>query len=181
MSVAKSYARALYETAKAANTPVEPIENELKLFAEAVEGQRDASIALIAPVTTAREKMAIVESISQKMGLSELTRRFLSVVARKERIAVILAMKDALTEVRLAAEGGVSGKLVSAQPQSSADVEALAAAFGKKLGKKVAFRLETDPALLAGVKVTVSGVTYDATLRSQLQRLRDQVAAGVTH
>ena len=34
--------------------------------------------------------------------------------------------------------------------------------------------------ILAGMKVTVNGVTYDGTLRSQLQKLRDQVAMGVT-
>ena len=55
------------------------------------------------------------------------------------------------------------------------DVEALAKAFGKKLNKRVAFHVSTDPSLLAGMKVTVNGVTYDGTLRSQLQKLRDQI------
>jgi F-type H+-transporting ATPase subunit delta len=181
MSVAKSYAKAFFETAKSTNVPVEPLEQELKQFVDAVEGLRDVSVALVAPVTSAREKVAVVEAITQKMGLSELTARFLALVARKERLGVIREILDAFVEVRLVAEGGVSGELVAAQPQSGADVDALSSAFSKKLGKKVAFRLETDPTLLAGVKVTVGGVTYDATLRSQLQRLRDQVAAGVEH
>ena len=181
MSVARSYAKAIFETAKAENVPVEPIEKELELFANGIAGSREAHIALFGPVTTAKEKMAATEAISQKMGLSDLARRFLSLLARKQRLDQVAAIQDALTEVRLVAEGGVSGKLVSAEPLSASDVESLAGAFGKKLGKKIAFRAEADPALLAGVKVTVSGVTYDGTLRSQLQRLRDQVATGVSH
>jgi F-type H+-transporting ATPase subunit delta len=154
---------------------------ELAQFADGVEATREASIALFGPVTTAKEKMAVSEAISQKMGLSDLARRFLSLLARKERLALIREIHDSLREVRLLAEGGVSGTVVSAEPLSVSDVEQLASAFGKKLGKRVAFRAESDPTLLAGVKVTVNGVTYDGTLRSQLQRLRDQVATGISH
>lgn len=181
MSVAKSYAKALFETAKETGQSVETVENELNAFSSAVEQGRDVRIALQGPVTTAKEKMQAVEAVAQKMGLGELTRRFLLLLAKKERLALLSGICLALSEVRLAAGGGVSGKLVSAEPMSAADKDSLAAAFSKKLGKKVDFRFEEDPTLLAGVKVTVSGVTYDGTLRSQLQRLRDQVAAGASH
>jgi F0F1-type ATP synthase delta subunit len=49
------------------------------------------------------------------------------------------------------------------------------------LGRKVAFRVSTDPSLLAGVRVTVSGVTYDGTLKAQLEQLKDKISmASVT-
>lgn len=180
MSVAKSYAKALYETARSANQPAEPIERELEQFEKALKGSREASIALVGPLTTAKEKIALTEAIGQKLGVSELAQRFLSLLARKERLGILGKIHDALREVRLLAEGGISGRLYSAEPMAAGDAEGLASAFSKKLGRKVAFRVETDPALLAGVKVTVNGVTYDGTLRSQLQRLRDQVSAGVS-
>jgi F-type H+-transporting ATPase subunit delta len=179
MSVAKSYAKAFYETAREAGQAGEPLERELEQFIAMIDQSRDAEIALFGPVTSSKEKVLLVETIGRKMALSESTIRFLTLLARKERLPILSKIHDALSEVRLAAEGGVSGKLVSAEPMSASDVEGLAAAFGKKLNKKVAFRISSDPALLAGMKVTVNGVTYDGTLRSQLQRLRDQVAAGV--
>jgi F-type H+-transporting ATPase subunit delta len=88
------------------------------------------------------------------------------------------AILESYNSVRLLAEGGVPGRLVAAEPVSDQDVQGLAQAFSKKLGKKVAFQVSTDPSLLAGMKVTVNGVTYDGTLRSQLQRLRDRLVAG---
>jgi F-type H+-transporting ATPase subunit delta len=82
--------------------------------------------------------------------------------------------------VRLASEGGILGQVISAEPMDQKDVESLAQSFSKKLGKRVTFKVSVDAALLAGMKVIVSGVTYDGTLQSQLQKLRDQVAAGAT-
>jgi F-type H+-transporting ATPase subunit delta len=87
-------------------------------------------------------------------------------------------IRNAYRSVRLEAEGGVSGRLVSADPLSESDIKGLADAFQRKLGKPVAFRVSTDPSLLAGMKVIVNGVTYDGTLKSQLQQLRDLVVAG---
>jgi F-type H+-transporting ATPase subunit delta len=85
-------------------------------------------------------------------------------------------VRDTFSEVRLNAEGGVTGKLVSAEPMTDADVQSLSAAFTRKLGRKVAFRVSTDPGLLAGVRVTVNGVTYDGTLKAQLEQLRDKIS-----
>jgi F0F1-type ATP synthase delta subunit len=62
---------------------------------------------------------------------------------------------------------------------AEADIDTLTKAFSQKLGKKVAFRVAIDPSLLAGMKVTVNGVTYDGTLRSQIHKLRDHLAAGL--
>jgi hypothetical protein len=53
---------------------------------------------------------------------------------------------------------------------------ALSVAFGARIGRKVSFETHEDPSLLAGVKVTVGGVTYDGTMRSQLSRLRETLS-----
>ncbi len=89
-------------------------------------------------------------------------------------------MREAFHVIRLAAEGGVAGRLEVAEVISEADVSQLAKAFSEKFGKKVAFRVSQDPSLLAGIKVTVNGVTYDGTLRAQIQKLRDRVADGLS-
>lgn len=93
-------------------------------------------------------------------------------------MGLLARVRDELATTRLAAQGGIRGSLVAAEAMNPEDIQSLAKAFGKKLGKAVAFQVSTDPALLAGVKVTVNGVTYDGTLRVQLQRLRDGMVLG---
>jgi F-type H+-transporting ATPase subunit delta len=181
MSVANAYAKALFQAAvdgKADARKLDEIEQQLEAVVSAINSTPAARIALLGPVTTVREKVAVLGEIGKKVGAGELFGRFLQLMARKQRLPILHEVRDAFRAVRLHAEGGVVGSLVAADAVGGADVEGLAQAFGRKLGKRVAFRVSTDASLLAGMKVTVNGVTYDGTLRSQLQRLRDRLLAG---
>ena len=83
-------------------------------------------------------------------------------------------LANGFSRVRIESSGGELGVLESSDPLSDADVQQLAEAFTRRLGRKVVFEKKTRPGLLAGVKVTVGGTTYDGTLRAQLNRLRDK-------
>lgn len=186
MSVATSYAKALYATAAEGRTPAEVaqvcdrIEIQLEATYQAIESLPQARVALFGPVMTAKEKAQVVSALAEKGGTDKLVSQFLNLLAMKGRLNLLPEVRLEFRTVRLRAEGGIPGALASAEPMSQSDVEALANAFSKKFGKKVVFSVSVDPSLLAGVKVTVNGVTYDGTLRSQLQQLRDKVLVGAT-
>ena len=183
MSVAKSYAKALYETAIAQTNGhsqgLAKLDEQLESFSKLLASSKDLHTALCGPIATAKEKTAIVEALAKKGGIGETLTRFLVLLANRDRLAALDEIVEAFSNVRVQSEGGVIGELVVADPPESLgaqDVDSLTRAFTKKLGKKVHFRVSSDPQLLAGMKVTLGGVTYDGTLRSQLQRLRDQVS-----
>lgn len=181
MSVANAYAKALYQAAtesKGAQS-VTDLETQLAKFLEVVNSSKEAQTVLLGPIVTPSEKILVIQEISKKMGLSHIVTEFLALLARKGRLRLLSGVREAFRDVRLEAEGGVVGRLVAADPINESDVQGLAQAFSRKLGKRVEFNVSTDPALLAGMKVTVNGVTYDGTLRSQIQRLRDQFAHGI--
>ena len=183
MSVATSYAKALYEAAqewKPQAPDSESLEKNMDVLQEVLSASKEMRVALLGPITTGREKASLVEDLCKRLGMSPLFIRFAVLLAKKRRLEFLSNIRDAFSTIRLNAEGSLAGRLVSAEQMSESDTDVLAKAFGKKLGKKVAFRVSIDPSLLAGMKVTVNGVTYDGTLRSQLQKLRDGFAAGIS-
>lgn len=183
MSVAKSYARALYETLqehKADARTVDALEAQLEAFADSVGKSREAKMALYGPITSSKEKVSLVQSLSKAMSITGVLSQFLELLARKGRLVLLPELCTVFHEVRLAAEGGMLGQVVSAEPMDAKAVESLAQSFSKKLGKRVAFKVSIDASLLAGMKVVVNGVTYDGTLRAQLQKLKEKVSLGVT-
>src|SRR4051794_1543203 len=116
MSVARAYARALYEAARDAKMPAAEIERmdfQLAEIARAILGSKDFRAALAAPGIPAKDKAALVEQVAQRSGAAPLVGNFLSLLARRERLGVISEIRDAFSEVRLEAEGGVVGEVVS--------------------------------------------------------------------
>ncbi len=183
MSLARSYAQALLETAQEKKLPaaeLDQLERELECAAGLLVSSRDLRLALTGPTTTSKEKADLLAALASKAGYSKLVSNFLHLLARKERVGQLGAIHEAFGAARLEAEGGVMGRVVSAESLAAADLDELCQSFTKKLGRKVSFRASTDPELLAGLKVTVNGVTYDGSLRSQLNRLRDRFVAGAS-
>ena len=185
MSVTHVYAKALYQAAVDGRNTNEitqvcnELDTQLSELIVLIHSSKDLEIALQAPITTSKEKARVMKSLAAKLGYGRLMTDFLVLLANKGRLVFLSAIRDQFSIVRLKAEGGVSGVLTAAETVSQADIDLLAKSFSKKLGKKVAFQVKTDASLLAGIKVTVNGVTYDGTLRSQLLRLRDQFLIGI--
>jgi F-type H+-transporting ATPase subunit delta len=178
MSVAKTYAQALYEAsadAKTSAADLDQIEAQLDRVIELLSTSQEARTALVSPVISGKQRAAAIEELGRKLGFVPLLIHFLGLLARKGRMGVLADVREAFASARLGAEGGVFGRLVSAEAMTAEDSQSLSQSFSKKLGKKVQFRASVDPTLLAGVKVTVNGVTYDGTLRAQLDRLRDSL------
>jgi F-type H+-transporting ATPase subunit delta len=182
MSVAHSYAKALLEAATENQLSVEDLsqmESQLGDLLKSFQSSRDVRVALLSPLTSSREKQLILTDIGQKQNFSPILSQFVALLSRKGRLGILSEIRDAFFAVRLAFEGVLAGCLVVAEPMSEADIVSLSKAFSQRFGKKVAFRVTIDPALLAGMKVTVNGVTYDGSLRSQIQKLRNQLVSGI--
>jgi F-type H+-transporting ATPase subunit delta len=185
MSVSHSYANALYEAfldspESKESTGAKKIEDQLNSFLSALQVSRETRVALISPLTTLKEKEQLVQEISKKAKMSEIVTQFLRLLTKKGRLEILAEIVNSYRTIRLVREGGVPGFLTVAEPMTESDIEMISKVLGKKLGKKVTFQVSTDPSLLAGLKVTVSGVTYDGTLRSQLQNIRDHFVTGIS-
>ena len=169
MSVARVYAKALYQAAVEQKEPVAKLEPALDVILQAIDGSRELKAALYSPITSSQEKTAIVEALGKVAGLSALMTRYLALLARKVRLSALPEIREAFAEVRLSAQGGMMGELTSAEELSAANINELSAAFSKKTGKRVEFKSFSGSGTLAGMKVTVGGVTYDGSLQSPVQ------------
>jgi F-type H+-transporting ATPase subunit delta len=181
MSLARSYAKAWVETLqdrKEAESAIEAAYLELSTLAAAVQQSRSAQVALGSPATSSQEKADLVDALSKGLKLSPSSAQLLRLLARKDRLGVLAEIVEAIDEVRLEARGGVKGLVESPDPLSDKDLDDLAGAFGKKIGKPVRFKWRHVPSLLAGLRVTIQGTTYDGSLSAQLERVRERLVYG---
>ncbi len=178
MSLANTYAKALYEASvelRLDASAQDQVAQDLFELGEMIQSSDSLKRVLFGPVTSTREKSSVVSSLATRCGFHSLTTHFLLLLAQKERLAFLVPMSEALLEVKTLAKGGVLGRLVSAEKMGAADVRELELAFTQKMGKTVVLTQKTDSSLLAGIQVTLQGVTYDGSLKTQLKKLRDDV------
>ena len=101
----------------------------------------------------------------------------LRLLLKKDRVENLPVVSEEARAVSEARQGVVRGKVTTAHSISSQEVEQLARAVGKVMGKQVILDRQVDPSLIGGVKVAVGGTLLDGSVRAQLNRVREQLKA----
>ena len=176
--VGRVYAEALVELAQK-NDALDEAADECQQLSALLGEQPRLQTLLSNPAITSAERVELVGRVFSGK-LSDTLFRFLSVMARKDRLdelpAVLLSVRERVAEIR--GEVEVDAWTASPMPEELRDSvrDRVAAALG---GKAVTLREHVDPALLGGLKLRVGDRLLDGTAATRLRLLRrDLVAAG---
>lgn len=176
MSASKSYAQALFESADGKkNTQV--MSGAIRVareLASHVRESRELKTLLESPSFSAQDKVTALSGLLKKMGSDDKTSTWINLIVQKGRALFLDEIADELEKFCAEAEGKVVGNVVSSEWIDEQELKSLTQSFEKKIGKPVFLRQQKDESLLAGLKVTIGGLTYDGTLRTQLNQLKER-------
>jgi F-type H+-transporting ATPase subunit delta len=169
--LAGRYATALYELADEAKA-LDAVSADLKALKAQIAESADLRRLITSPLIPREQQAKAVLALVEKAGLSDLTRRFVGMVARNRRLAALVDIIDSFTGLLAAHRGEIVAEVTSAKQLSTPQADAVGNALRAAVGKKVAVQLNVDPKLLGGLKVKVGSRLIDASLASKLQRLQ---------
>jgi len=176
-SLSERYAGAAFDYLGDAKK-AEQVANELQAFAELIDSNQELSAVCHSAVFSSDRRIEVVVEVAQKMGLSEPTQRFLKVVAENGRLTFLKKIGEGLRRRMLESANRAPLQVDAPIELDTSEKEAIAKKFQKTLGKEVEATFHVDPKLLGGIRVTVAGRTYDATLANQLGALKEKMAGG---
>jgi F-type H+-transporting ATPase subunit delta len=165
------YATALYELADDAKA-LDQVAGDLASLKKTIADSAELQRLIASPLIPRGEQGKAVLALIQKMGVSDLTRRFVGLVARNGRLYRLSGIIDAYMALLAEHRGEITAEVTSAKPLSAPQTESVNAALRAAVGRKVAVNLHVDPRLLGGLKVKVGSRLIDASLASKLQRLQ---------
>jgi len=102
----------------------------------------------------------------------DLLRRLLDLLVTHEAIDMLPALEQAYTAQWNVKRGVVTAEAVTAVPLDAALRRQLEQSIRQATGLTADLHDETDPAVLGGVLLRMSGRTYDGTVRGRLDALR---------
>jgi F-type H+-transporting ATPase subunit delta len=174
-AIARRYARALFSLSNAQQS-VDAVGTALATTTDVLT-EPSVMRVLTGPMPRER-KRALLLKIVETTDAPAVLRDFFLLLADHERLSRVGAIQ-AVFAAMLNRQRGITRAIIrSASPLSADLLEEIARTFGSITGRKVLATVEVVPDLIAGVIVEVDGKVYDGSLRSELSKLRHQMATG---
>lgn len=170
-SLAGRYARALFELADEGQA-LDRVAEDLKGLDALLTESEDLQRLVRSPLYGRDQQAKAMEAILERAGVSDLTRRFVLVVANNRRLFALPKMIRAFLAELARRRGEVRAEVTAAAPLNEAQEKALLETLSKTVGGKVQLDLKTDPSLLGGLVVKVGSRMIDTSLKTKLQRLQ---------
>ena len=174
--VAKPYARALYEAAAEQNA-LESIVADIEKLRELIEASEEFTQLIHSPILSPQFKSETFQQLFTDM-LQPLTVNFFKLLALKQRERYLDAIMDVFSAIVDEAAGRLVAKVTTAVPITVEQEERLAQQLSTYSGKQVRLETITDPQIQGGFVVQLGDTVFDASVTTQLQRLKQQLESG---
>jgi F-type H+-transporting ATPase subunit delta len=175
--LARVYAAALFAALDQAGQDPAPVLEEVDSLLDDVIRNNRALANLLAGAAVGRKtRHAAIEGAFAGRA-SPLFYNFLQVLNDHERLDLLPAIRAALHELDDARKNRRRVHVWSAVPLTDGERTTLADGLRRRFGFEPVIEPHVDPAVLGGLKVRVGDLQVDATVRTRLDNIRNQLLA----
>ena len=171
------YARALAEIVVDAKLDARAVNRELDDFGAAWKESRQLREAFTDPSIAVTKKIAILDKLVARLGLSKTVRNFLAVLINHERMEGLL---EVLTEYRREIRsmlGIAEVEFTTARALNEEERQAVVERVGALAGAEVEATFYQDESLLGGALLRIGSTVYDGSVRGRLEQLKEKLAS----
>jgi F-type H+-transporting ATPase subunit delta len=174
------YAEALLNAAEAEKVVPQILAEIDSLIDDVFPGNRELGALLTSGAIGRKVRTAAIEK-AFKGRSSKMFYQFLQVLNRHERLDLIRPIRMALHELQDKRTRHLRVHVFSAMPLDNAVQERIKTAVRSRFQLEPVLVMHVDKALLGGLKVRIGDKVLDATLRTQIDNLRNQLIASSSH
>jgi F-type H+-transporting ATPase subunit delta len=173
-SVARRYARALLSLGLEEGRH-EQLGEELQSVLRLLAQNKEAGWILQNPGYSSEQRHSALGAMTAALKTSPVLQNFLKLLVDRQRIGDLPAIGRAYGALLDEKVGRVRASVTSAQPLSPEEVNRLRESLAKMTGRTIVLEAKTDPQLVGGLVTQVGATQYDGSLKTQLERLRDEL------
>lgn len=170
-AITRRYAKALFGLA-VEQGKVEAWVDSLQALERAVESSNELRDVLVNPVYAREQRRAILGKLIAALKLEPEPANLLCLLGDRNRLDHLGAIVTAFSAFADEHMGRIRARVISAAPLDATTAESLAAKLASATRAQIVIERAVDPQLLAGVVAQVGHLTYDGSVRTQLETLR---------
>lgn len=171
-ALVSKYSRALFESTES-NQRTEKVAGELKEITS-IFSQEEVKVFFRSPFNTVDTRLMVAKSTLEGKCSAEIF-NFMILLVENERISLLSQINERYQAMVRAKGGETEGTLYVAATTTDAFKAQVEAGISKALNKRVTLKVEADPALISGYKVTVGGWTMDDSAQFHLNKIKDDI------
>ncbi|MDQ7031858.1 MAG: ATP synthase F1 subunit delta [Desulfonauticus sp.] len=177
--VARRYARALFALGqKEGEGALKSYGQGLSEVCAVLEAAPELQRIFANPIFSSEEKKAVLSKILDKLSLDPVVKNFCFLLADKNRLKFLLEIKDCYVELLDVAQGIVRGELFTAIELEEALKTDIAKKLEEQSKSRVVLDYKVDPEILGGLVLKVGDKVLDASIKAQLQILKENIKRG---
>jgi F-type H+-transporting ATPase subunit delta len=176
-AVTNRYARAFVDVVFERKLQADAVLRELRILVEILDSSPELRRVWENPAIPAEQKRKVLDAMVARENISKPVRNFAAVLIDHHRIlqlAAITRQVESELDQRL---GLAEADVTSARPLSDEEKRTLEVRVEGLTGRKVRARYATDRGILGGAVVRLGSTIYDGSVRGQLRRMKEQLAA----
>jgi F-type H+-transporting ATPase subunit delta len=176
-AIAAPYARAFADVVFEAHLNANDVQQQLNDFVAAWRESADLRELFLDPSFPSDQKVAILDKLNARLGLSVQVRNFIAVIIQHDRLYVL---DEILAEYRkeMNRRLGISEvQVTTARPLDADERQEIEQRVAALTGTQVQATYHEDKSLLGGVVVRVGSTVYDGSVKGRLDRLKEQLAS----
>jgi F-type H+-transporting ATPase subunit delta len=150
----------------------------LSALGEAVEKTPKLAEAFRNPVLSSEEKKKVVLSLLDVAGGGAVEKRFCALLADKDRLNLLPAIAADFGVMLDEASGISRGVVTTAVELDDEYMDKIKNQLESQTGRKLVLEFVIDPAIIGGIVLRIGDSVYDASLRAQLDNLRESIKRG---
>lgn len=169
-TIARPYANAVFDLAKADNT----LDEWSRMLAVLASTAQDETVAILLnspDLSPAAKASKLSELCSGEVD--DQAKKFLLALADHDRLSLLDEVVEQYEARRAEALRSLDVKITAAYELSPAQTDSLVAALGKKFDKEIVLESSVDASLMGGAIIRAGDIVIDGSVRGRLTKLVD--------
>jgi F-type H+-transporting ATPase subunit delta len=174
-TAATRYARALFDVAIKERADLDLIDRELSQFSDLMGDHPTLGRVLLNPAVPGPRKRAAVVELSARANVSGIVGKLLALLAERDRLVLLPDLIPAYRDRLMAHRKVVRAEVTTAAALPPERTHQIQQSLAGVTGRTVSLEPRVDPSIIGGIVARVGSVVYDASVITQLQKMKDRL------